>query len=152
MVDLQRLVVKYFYSPLMKGSNSIKSVLPAVLNTSEHLRAKYSQPIYGTNAIPSLNFQNHTLFKIEDGMASNPYKDLPEIYDEAKLRALEDSGITDNSSVDGAAAMLAYVELQYPDLAAERRLHLNQALKKYCEIDTLAMVLIWEYWHSEMGG
>jgi len=152
MVDLQRLVVKYFYSPLMKGSNSIKSVLPAVLNTSKHLKDKYSKPVYGTNAIPSLNFENHTLFKIEAGMADDPYKTLPEIYDEEKLRALEESGITESSSVDGAAAMLAYVELQYPNLPEDRRQHLNQSLLKYCEIDTLAMVLIWEYWHSEMRG
>ena len=37
MVDMYSLVIDYYYNPLTKGSNSIKSVLPAVLKSSNHL-------------------------------------------------------------------------------------------------------------------
>ena len=74
---------------------------------------------------------------------------FPPLYDEEKIRALEKSGLVHNN-VDGAAAMIAYVRLQYPDLKADRRKYLNQALRKYCEMDTLAMVLIWEYLNREL--
>jgi hypothetical protein len=32
---------------------------------------------------------------------------------------------------------------------AERRA-IRQALLKYCELDTLAMVMLWEYWVREL--
>ena len=99
--------------------------------------------------VPSLNFDNHTIFEIKEQKATDPYLNLPPIYDEEKIRNLEESGIVHNT-VDGAAAMLAYVELQYPDLKADRRKELNQALRVYCEMDTLAMVLIWEYLNNEL--
>jgi hypothetical protein len=47
MVDLWELVKKYYYNPSTHGSNSIKSVLPAILNSSSYLKEKYSKPIYG---------------------------------------------------------------------------------------------------------
>ena len=48
MVDLMEIVKKYYYHPDMKGSNSIKVVLPAILNSSKTIQKKYSQPIYGS--------------------------------------------------------------------------------------------------------
>src|SRR5690606_26730295 len=55
MVDLLELVKAYYYDPYMKGSNSIKVVLPAILNSSDYLKEKYSKPIYGAeNGIRSL--------------------------------------------------------------------------------------------------
>lgn len=57
MVDLLELVKKFYYDPLMGGSNSIKKVFPAVLNRSAFLREKYSAPTYGgSSGIKSLNF------------------------------------------------------------------------------------------------
>ena len=46
MVDLAELVLKYYYHPLMKGSYSIKVVLPSVLNSSEYIKSRYSKAIY----------------------------------------------------------------------------------------------------------
>ena len=37
MVDLRDIILKYYFNPLTKGSNSIKQVLPAVLQTSVKL-------------------------------------------------------------------------------------------------------------------
>jgi hypothetical protein len=57
MIDLYDLVLRYYYDPAMGGSNSIKQVLPATLNNSDYLKAKYSDAIYGgSGSIPSLNF------------------------------------------------------------------------------------------------
>lgn len=59
MIDLCELVKKYFYDPNMNGSNSIKKVLPAILNASDHLKNKYREPIYGSvNGVVSCNFQH----------------------------------------------------------------------------------------------
>lgn len=41
MVDIAKSVLKYYYHPSMKGSNSIKDVLPAILNSSELIKSKY---------------------------------------------------------------------------------------------------------------
>ena len=45
MVDLCKVVKKYYYNPHTFGSNSIKKVLPAVLKSSQFVQEKYSQPI-----------------------------------------------------------------------------------------------------------
>ena len=59
MVDLMELVLKYFWHPRMRGSNSIKLVLPAILECSDFLQNKYGKPIYGANhGIPSLNYRD----------------------------------------------------------------------------------------------
>jgi hypothetical protein len=60
MVDLCTLAQKSYFHPDTKGGNSIKKVLPAVLKTSNFLRDKYSQPVYGAEGgVSSLNFKNH---------------------------------------------------------------------------------------------
>ena len=46
---------------------------------------------------------------------------------------------------DGGAAMMAYAYLQFGDLHAEQRELIRKALLRYCELDTMAMVMIWEY-------
>ena len=46
----------HLYLPATNGSNSLKAVLPAILNESEFLKSRYSEAIYGRNQeIPSLN-------------------------------------------------------------------------------------------------
>jgi hypothetical protein len=42
--------------------------------------------------------------------------------------------------------MAAYGKLQYEDMSDLEREKLNTALFKYCELDTLAMVMIYEAW------
>ena len=46
MVDMAEMVRTYFWHPDMAGSNSIKAVLPAVLNSSAELQAKYKAPLW----------------------------------------------------------------------------------------------------------
>ena len=43
--------------------------------------------------------------------------------------------------------MTAYARLQFTDIPESERQATCQALLRYCELDTLAMVMIWEAWN-----
>ena len=149
MVDMWEMVVRYHYSPFTQGSNSIKAVLPAVIHDSKYIRKKYSRPIYGKNhEITSLNFDEHIWIQEEKDF--DPYKTLPnvfEAYNEEKL----DSLLQDMEQIaQGGAAMTAYAKLQFSHVPEEQREQVKQALLKYCELDTMAMVMIWDYWQEEL--
>jgi hypothetical protein len=45
--------------------------------------------------------------------------------------------------------LISYAKLQFSDVPADHRELIRSALLKYCELDTLAMVMIWEYWNVE---
>jgi hypothetical protein len=149
MVDLFKLVTAYYYSPHAKGSNSIKDILPAIINESIFLQKKYGKEgLYGIDLkISSLNFENHCW--ITDGL-TNPYKTLPQVfpdYDNEILDAVEPiEGLKELR--DGGAALTAYNYLQYSNVSDEQRESLKQALYKYCELDTMAMVMIIEAWRD----
>lgn len=52
-----------------------------------------------------------------------------------------------NRLADGGAAMTAYAMMQFTDMSHGERERIIQGLLKYCELDTLAMVFLWEYWN-----
>ena len=147
MVDMLELVKKYYYNPLMKGSNSIKAVLPAVIKSSKFLQSKYSKPIYGSkNGIRSLNFKDWKWFELNDeGEPLNPYKLLPLIFDDIDPNEL-DNFMTDSKLADGGAAMTAYAKMQFTEMSDLERDKIIEGLLKYCELDTMAMVMIMEEW------
>lgn len=149
MIDLRKLVLYYYYSPLMGGSNSLKYVLPAILNSSEYIQTKYSKPIYGKNSpIKSLNFDDGWIWiQKEDGKVMSPYKLLPPLFEGIDNEQIEDF-IMRNDIRDGGAALTAYAKMQFAQISEVEREHIAKALLKYCELDTLAMVLIWEYWNE----
>jgi hypothetical protein len=45
-------------------------------------------------------------------------------------------------------ALTAYAKLQYVDMSEREREELTIGLKKYCELDTLAMVMIYEHFRE----
>ena len=47
--------------------------------------------------------------------------------------------------------MIAYAYLQFADMTDDERELYRNALLRYCELDTMAMVMIWEYWKNEIG-
>jgi hypothetical protein len=55
MVDLCDVYKKYVYLPQTGGSNSIKAVLPAIIQTSAFIQEKYAKPIGSIN-LTSTNF------------------------------------------------------------------------------------------------
>ena len=152
MVDITKSVLKYYYHPSMKGSNSIKAVLPAILNSSELIKSKYSKPIYGTPEMPSLNLENKVWIEYEeDGKTViNPYKLLPSVssYIDVSDEALDALGDEEKEETvaNGGAALAAYAKLQFSDTQMSQAL--EKALLCYCELDTLAMVFIWEYFYD----
>jgi hypothetical protein len=151
MVDLWDLEKKYYYHPSTKGSNSIKDVLPAVLKESTYLQDKYSNPIYGKgHNIPSLNFDEEVWIQFDkDGQIVNPYKLLPHLFEGVDEERMQ-SFISDSSLSDGGAAMTAYAKMQFTEMSPEEKLLVEQGLLKYCELDTLAMVMIFEHWKNKL--
>jgi len=120
-LDLLRLCRDAYYHPGMGGSNSIKSVLDAIWRASPEVRAHFAA-VTGREGTPKVG----------------PYADLP-----PELIAGEEEGVK-----EGTGAMRAYFRMAYgyekndPDASGKWA----KLLLKYCELDTLAMVLIWEHW------
>ena len=150
MVDLCKVVKDYYYNPLTKGSNSIKAVLPAALNSSNFLKQKYSQPIGNIN-LSSYNFpSNHIWLQTNGDAVINPYKTLPPLFDNWEVTDLEEN-ISDMENIaDGGAALTAYAKLQYVDMSPKEREEITNGLLKYCELDTLAMVMIYEHFQYDV--
>ncbi|WP_149303972.1 DUF2779 domain-containing protein [Pareuzebyella sediminis] len=145
MVDLWEVEKKYYYNPITKGSNSLKEVLPAALQTSEYLKNKYSRPIGEIN-ITSKNFSSEKIWlKIKEGQISNPYDQLPPVFDNWNEEEIENSLSDIENIANGGAALTAYSKLQYTDMTDYERKELEKSLLKYCELDTLAMVMLYEH-------
>ena len=131
MVDMLDLVKSYYYHPLMKGSNSIKEVLCSVVNASEFLKHKYTQLYHGTN------FPEGIIWIKKDNTSDqykNPYTLLPPIGEDIfEIK-------------EGGAAMIAFGKLQYTNISEQERKEIVNGLLRYCELDTLAMGMIYEHW------
>lgn len=153
MVDLCRIAEKVYYHPDTKGSVSIKKVLPSMITSSSLLQGRYSQPTYGTtNGIVSLNFDQPEGFtwltKNEVGQWRDPYKTLKD-YASAQLPAdTLDDDVMISIIADGGAATTAYARLQFEQISDPTRGLINQALLRYCELDTLAMVMVMQGWQA----
>ena len=151
MVDMWKIVKRFYYNPATNGSNSIKQILPAILNSSTFLKEKYSQPIYGVDGgIKSYNFKDWTWIKFNNGAVIDPYKLLPKMFTDVSDNDL--ALISNNDEIkDGGAALTAYARLQFEDMSDYERTEIEQALLKYCELDTMAMVLIYEGWKDMLS-
>lgn len=150
LADLGRLMEKTAFFQGTNGRSSIKKVLPAVLSLSNLLKKRYGQPIYGTEFMPSLNFPaGWTWLREQNGQIQDPYKLLAPIFLDDALRAAieqadEEDAVGQSFIANGGAAMVAYARLQNPDLSNEERQLIETQLKRYCELDTLAMVMAYE--------
>ena len=150
LIDQQKLVVSYYYSVHMGGSNSIKDVLPAILNESDVLKKIYSKPYSG------LSLKEKVLYQTDEyGRAVNPYELLDPvgrdfgIPDEDEIEDLElESG---ERITEGGTAMMAWARMQFDDVPEVERENVFNALLKYCELDTLAMVMIVQHWARFLG-
>jgi len=146
--DLWAFIKLYYYNPLTNGSNSIKDILPSILNKSTFLKKKYSAPIYGTDDLPSMNFENKVWIKFDDdGKIINPYKQLPDLYENIDSEGF----ITGDSLANGGDAMIAYAKTQFTQMSPEERNAIFEGLLRYCELDTLAMVMIYEHWKEDLN-
>ena len=191
MIDLCDIVKRFYWHPIMKGSNSIKAVLPAILNSGTYLQEKYGKPIYGSE-IKSKNYSKEHPFalivKDEQGGVKNPYKILPQLQDIEKSLIKEIAQDSDISQEDlwaylkkndvnemdaddetqinnGGLPLVLFRSFQALDPNRKWNEELNavtltpdvlrykatrEGLLKYCELDTMAMVLVWEYFNYEI--
>ena len=155
MVDMWKLVKEYQYDPYTGGSISLKKVLPATLRRSDYLRERYSQPIYGADGgIPSLNFRDHVWVELENGAPKDPYALLPDLFEglsEHDRELLDSENLLDSNGkpiADGGAAMTAFARMQFTEMGDAERTRLRKLLLQYCELDTFAMVLLYEAWRE----
>ncbi|SDN11885.1 DUF2779 domain-containing protein [Kriegella aquimaris] len=145
MVDLWDIEKRYYYNPLTNGSNSLKAVLPSSLAKSELLQKKYSKPINRIN-VTSKNFpDDHVWLVIDNGVVKNPYKILPSVFEGWSEEQIENTLSEIEDIANGGAALIAYSKLQYTDMTRSEIDGLTNSLLKYCELDTLAMVMIYEH-------
>ena len=151
MVDLHRLVQQGYYSAHAGGSISLKYILPAILHDAPGVRHVYARPgIYGRGLpIESLNFEGaQGQVWLPPESAGNPYRSLPPVFGEgfneldARLLRLGGDGDEEGSIAHGGAAMVAYSHTQFASLPPAHRQRIRQALLRYCELDTLAMVML----------
>ncbi len=139
MVDLLKLLKNYHYHRDFGGSTSIKDVLPVVLNSSEALKKKYSRPYRGGN------FRNQLWYREDaSGRVIDPYKLLPPV----GFEELSDYEAGEEMIADGGSAMMAWARMQFDDVPQQRRDAVFDALLSYCELDTLAMVMLVEAWRG----
>jgi len=155
MVDLHSLVRRGYVSAKAGGSISLKYILPAILHDVPEVAARYSVPgIYGRGLkIPSCNDwgpSGHVWLTPEAG--GDPYRTLPPVFgpeygplDELLFRLATDDEDEGGSAItQGGVAMTAYNYTQFAQLSDFERERIQAALLRYCELDTLAMVVLVE--------
>ena len=125
-VDLADLTLKYYFHPEMKGSYSIKKVLPAIWKNNPWLREDHWFSVYAPG--------------YEDNL--DPYDTLVK-----QMTDLEEDEVVQ----DGTGAMRAYHDMMYglSSKDSQKRAYLKQCLLNYCKLDTMSMVIIWKYWMSK---
>jgi hypothetical protein len=121
ILDLNDLTRSSFFYPGMGGRTSIKVVLDTLWKADPAMREQFTE-----------------LTGREGDETMGPYVSLPPI---------GIAGVPQDVH-EGTGAMRAYQEMMYGEHRNDdaARDGWSQLLKQYCELDTLAMVLIWEYW------
>jgi len=115
-------IVPGYYHPLMGGRTSIKVVLPAILSSGN----------ISQDSAALLDKMGLLAWDANGGL-SDPYSMLKAVapgYPEV---------------AEGTGAMRAYEEMIYGSADDDSYKLLEAALRKYCALDTLSMVIIWEY-------
>jgi hypothetical protein len=146
LIDLCKWVRESYLDPATKGSVSIKKILPSMIKHSSYLQAFYGQKdLYGKHlVIHSRNFEKmQWIVKTKDGFA-DPYQllinPLP-IEEQASELEGDDSGVEINN---GGLALIAYAKVQDKQMSLAQIEKYHDALLKYCELDTLAMVMVFQ--------
>jgi len=123
LVDMNKLTQDYYFHPKMAGRTSLKYVLPAIWGSNESLH--------------ELSWLKRYVKKSGSELL-NPYETLPPI---------EICGV--NQTVkEGTGAMTAYQEMLYGEVAKDPEMKgkWRELLRQYCELDTLAMVVVFRHW------
>ena len=73
----------------------------------------------------------------------NPYTHLPDLASDLSLEEQAELAGIDQIR-DGGAALTAYARLMFEDLSPASRARIEKSLLEYCELDTLAMVFLYQ--------
>jgi hypothetical protein len=162
MVDQADLAARLYYHPYTRGSSSIKKVLPAILRSSAVLRETYGQPIYGgSGSMSSLNYTDQAMTWWQEdpenpGIPLDPYRLLPATFahrsvtEEQELNMMDMfESVPEDLLKDGSGAMMGYIRQQSGQMPEQDMLDTQAAMLRYCELDTLAMVMIMQEWVSD---
>jgi hypothetical protein len=152
VIDMEKLANKYYFHPYTNGRTSIKPTLPAAINAAQSPIIKDWLETF-TDSI--------NLYKEENGAIINPYNLLPALpittISVEKTETDEDNtavaGSDDYYIKEGGAAMRAYQDMMYGFAKNDeaKKKTIEDGLKKYCQLDTLAMVIIWHHWKTHFG-
>ena len=130
MVDLNLLASRHYYVDGSSASSSIKRLLRPTIDASSELKRLYGSPTYNGH-----NFTNFQWYQEDaDGDAVDPYK------------LIEDFSETSSRIAHGGAAVAAYNDLVLGKVEEDVRKEIESNLLRYCELDTLAMVMIVQAW------
>jgi len=84
-----------------------------------------------------------------DGTVVDPYRLLPPVFADLPREVIDVLEADEALEIaQGGAATTAYARLQFEDIAPEERRSIKAALLRYCELDTLAMVMVYEAWRA----
>ena len=86
----------------------------------------------------------------EQGNVKDPYKLLSSLF-EGIAEAEKAHFLTDEDLAGGGAAMTAYAKMQFTEMSDLEKERIEEGLYRYCELDTLAMVMIMQYWQIELA-
>ncbi|MDZ7773939.1 MAG: DUF2779 domain-containing protein [Balneolaceae bacterium] len=129
LADMSRLVRDYYYNRHMEDSLGLKEVVRAVMAMGGVLQERWSRPYRGSN------FDGIVWWQPDGkGGVRSPY------------RILVEQGGADVQR--GAEAMTSYADLRAGRLGVDERQDRLSSLLKYCELDTLAMLMIFQHWNS----
>ena len=84
----------------------------------------------------------------------DPYKSLPPVFSDVNddyIGSINGQNLSFNTISDGGAAMTAYSYLQFSDLDYTVKNNIKKSLLKYCELDTMAMVMIFEHFLEKIN-
>jgi hypothetical protein len=117
----------HYFHPQMKGKTSLKNVLPIVWMNHPYL---WETPWFKEDYV-----------KFKDGKILDPYDTLSGDVEE----------IDDDRNVvvrDGTSAMRAYHDMVFGECGNDpaARAAWRDKLLRYCQLDTMSMVIVWKHW------
>lgn len=123
LVDMNALTLKHYFHPIMKGRTSIKKVVDAIWKTTPALRQRF--PAY---------------IKEQSNEILSPYQSLPPLVIDGE----------EVSVSEGTGAIRAYQAMLYgiEKSNATVREQWKKLLLQYCQLDTLAMVMVYLHWRQ----
>jgi len=109
----------------------MKSALHGFLQISPILKKIYRKPYDGSN------YKDKIWWQPVDCSAQTPVNPYH---------------LIENGLIDGSEAFALYGILQQQHISSERRASLQGLLKKYCELDTLGLVMMYQHLQNEQNG